>query len=135
LRLEGDDGNDFFVVRAFALAAVVDTDTNGDGVPDAHTTTAPEQWQDDAIPLDANGVAQPAIGLGCSTARPLDIRTGGGEDEVQYNVNAPVSIDGGNGFDKVAVLGTEFPDDFAITKDGVFGGGGQVRDRTVQGAH
>ena len=30
LRLEGDDGNDIFVVRAFALAATCDTDTNGD---------------------------------------------------------------------------------------------------------
>jgi len=26
----------------------------------------------------------------------------------EYNINAPVSIDGGNGFDKVIVLGTEF---------------------------
>ena len=32
LRLEGDDDNDIFVVRAFALAAVVDTDANGDGL-------------------------------------------------------------------------------------------------------
>ena len=32
LRLEGDDGNDSFIVRAFALAAVVDTDTNVDGL-------------------------------------------------------------------------------------------------------
>ena len=32
LRLEGDDDNDLFIVRAFALAAVCDTDANGDGV-------------------------------------------------------------------------------------------------------
>ena len=32
LRLEGDDDNDLFVVRAFALAAVCDTDADGDGL-------------------------------------------------------------------------------------------------------
>ena len=35
---------------------------------------------------------------------------------MQYNVNAPVSVDGGTGFDKVAILGTEFPDDFVIRR-------------------
>ena len=60
----------------------------------------------------------PVIGLGFSTSRPLDIRAGGGEDEVQYNVNAPVNVDGGTGFDKLVVLGTEFADDFAITDKG-----------------
>ena len=35
LRLEGDDDNDLFIVRAFALAAVVDTDANSDGLLDA----------------------------------------------------------------------------------------------------
>ena len=70
------------------------------------------------IPLDADRVARPIIGLGFSTARPLDIRAGGGEDEVSYNVNAPVSVDGGTGFDKVVVLGTEFADDIVITAKG-----------------
>ena len=79
-------------------------DNNVDGTcnsADAHLTTDPTQWEDDVIPLDASGVARPRIGLGFSVDRPLDIRTGGGEDEVQYNVNAPVSVDGGTGFDKV----------------------------------
>ena len=189
LRLEGDDDNDLFVVRAFALAAVCDTergrrrrlrlrrhqprgrpghgrcsrstatatascnaaenpgydgegwtgfrrDNNGDGVcnkADAHitggdrTTRRPALWEDDVIPLDADGVARPIIGLGFSTARPLDIRAGGGEDEVSYNVNAPVSVDGGTGFDKVAVLGTEFADDIVISVRGIFGAGLNVR--------
>jgi Ca2+-binding RTX toxin-like protein len=131
LRLEGDDGDDFFTVRAFALAVVLDTDTDGNGVLDAHLTTGAEQWQDDVIPL-SNGVAQPVIGSGFSTARPLDIRTGGGADEVQYNLNAPVSVDGGAGFDKVAVLGTEFADDIVITKQGVLGAGVNVRYANVE---
>ena len=52
LRLEGEDGNDLFVVRAFALAQ-----TNPDGT----------------IMTGASGAAISAIGS--SAARPLDIRT------------------------------------------------------------
>jgi hypothetical protein len=46
-----------------------------------------------------------------------------GVDLIQYAVNAPVNIDGGDGFDIVKVIGTEFGDDFVITKNGVFGAG------------
>ena len=195
LRLEGDDDNDLFIVRAFALAAVCDTsadgdedcdfadidleadpdtgnfpvdtnasgtctaaenpgydgegwtglrkDNNADGVcnkADAHITGAktattpadPTMWEDDVIPLDADGVARPVIGLGFSTARPLDIRAGGGEDEVSYNVNAPVSVDGGTGFDKVVILGTEFADDIVISIKGIFGAGLNVRYDNIE---
>ena len=62
----------------------------------------------------------------------MDIRAGGGEDEVSYNVNAPVSIDGGTGFDKIVVLGTEFADDIVITAKGIFGAGLNVRYTTVE---
>ena len=72
LNLNGDDGDDSFILRAFALA-------------------------------DQSG-ASPAI-------------------PVLYNLNAPVFIDGGTGFDDVAVLGTEFGDNFVITDSGVFGAG------------
>ncbi|HEY3486388.1 MAG TPA: hypothetical protein VGK49_13445, partial [Ilumatobacteraceae bacterium] len=191
LRLEGHDDNDLFIVRAFALAAVCDTnadgtpgcqfsdinleadpdtglypvdpdhngtctaaenpnydgegwnaatgrlDNNGDHVcnkADAHTTFDDEGrlWEDDVIPLDADGVARPIIGLGFSTARPLDIRAGGGEDEVSYNVNAPVSVDGGTGFDKLVVLGTEFADDIVISAAGILGAGLNVRYAAVE---
>jgi Calx-beta domain/RTX calcium-binding nonapeptide repeat (4 copies) len=198
LRLEGDDDNDLFVVRAFALAAVCDTDATGDGLctwddvsleadpltslypvdpnhdgvctalenptyggdgwnpatgrkdnngdhvcnkADAHITGAatatadadPTKWEDDVIPLNPEtGAASPIIGLGFSTGRPIDIRAGGGEDEVQYNVNAPVSIDGGTGFDKLVVLGTEFADDFVITSKAIYGAGLNVRYTTVE---
>ena len=72
LNLNGEDGDDSFILRAFALA-------------------------------DQSG-ASPAM-------------------PVFYNVNAPVAIDGGAGFDEVAVLGTEFDDNFVITDSGVFGAG------------
>ncbi len=52
-----------------------------------------------------------------------NINTGLGTDEVEYNINAPVDIDGGDGFDTIVVLGTEFSDLFVITKDGVTGAG------------
>ncbi len=176
LRLEGDDDNDLFIVRAFALAAVCDTEhrrrrpaatgttstsspTDDGQLPastrtttaictaaddrgwhaglSARTTTTttsattptPQMTRDDDCHTTVGGrrhparpgrpaPASPMIGLGFSIARPLDIRAGGGEDEVQYNVNAPVSVDGGTGFDKLVVLGTEFADDIVITAEG-----------------
>ncbi|MGB3415081.1 MAG: calcium-binding protein [Mesorhizobium sp.] len=81
LRLEGEDGNDEFVIRAFALADGVNVKVNG----------------------------------------------GNGDDVIQYNINAPVDIDGGAGFDRVVVLGTELADTFVITRDGVYGAGLTVR--------
>ncbi len=150
LRLEGDDDNDLFVVRAFALAAVVDTDANNDGLLDINDILNPtidvngdgvinaadaknsDDWRDWVLVTDEDGVAVPIIGLGFSTARPVDIRAGGGDDEVQYNVNAPVSVDGGTGFNKLVILGTEFADDFVITDKGIFGAGVNVRFTNIQ---
>ena len=51
---------------------------------------------------------------------------------MQYNVNAPVSVDGGTGFDKLVILGTEFADDFVLTDKGVFGAGLNVKFTTVE---
>ena len=119
LRLEGDDDNDLFVVRAFALAETVDAD--GDGEGDGEEIV----WLDEEA-----RIAAPKIGV--STSAPMDIRTGGGDDEVSYNINAPVSVDGGSGFDKLVVLGTEFPDDFVITAEAIYGGGLNVRFARVE---
>ncbi|MDX6640592.1 MAG: hypothetical protein QOF12_1603, partial [Solirubrobacteraceae bacterium] len=46
-----------------------------------------------------------------------------GDDHFEYNINAPVSIDGGGGLDTVIAIGTEANDTFVITSDGVTGGG------------
>ena len=46
-----------------------------------------------------------------------------GADRIEYAINAPVDIDGGDGFDTVKVIGTEFGDDFVVTDDGIYGGG------------
>ena len=112
LRLEGDDGNDQFIVRAFALAET--TGCTG-GVNAAGCEIV---WRD-----AANRVAMPRLTSGFSTAAETDIRTGGGQNQVEYNINAPVSIDGGNGIDKVVVLGTEFADHIVVTAKAIYGAG------------
>ena len=52
-----------------------------------------------------------------------NINGGQGADFISYTVNAPVRIDGGDGFDTLIVIGTEFGDDFVVTDKGVFGAG------------
>jgi hypothetical protein len=52
-----------------------------------------------------------------------NINGGQGADFIAFTVNAPVRIDGGDGFDTLTVIGTEFGDDFVINEDGVYGAG------------
>jgi hypothetical protein len=52
-----------------------------------------------------------------------NINGGQGADFISYTVNAPVHIEGGDGFDTVTVVGTEFGDDFVVTEVGVYGAG------------
>src|SRR5262249_53224582 len=82
LNLNGNDGDDSFLIQAFALAG---------------------SQEDHRALTDLSGDA--------------------GADLIQYAVNAPVNINGGDGFDKVIEIGTEFGDDFVITRGGVFGAG------------
>jgi Ca2+-binding RTX toxin-like protein len=85
LTLEGQDGNDEFVVRGF-------------------------------VTLDS-GAAQQA---------DTTISGGGDADLIEYAINAPVHVDGGDGFDTMLVLGTPFGDVFVVTNAGVFGAGRSV---------
>ncbi len=62
----------------------------------------------------------------------VDISGDDGADLIQYAVNAPVNINGGEGFDTVIVVGTEFGDDFVITETGVFGAGLNVNYVAVE---
>ena len=56
--------------------------------------------------------------------RPFtNINGGQGADYIEYVVNEPVNIDGGDGFDTINVLGTEFGDDFLVTNDAIYGAG------------
>ena len=51
------------------------------------------------------------------------INTGNGNNLVEYNINAPVAIDGGSGYNTLVVIGTQGNDTFVITKDAVMGAG------------
>ncbi|MBC8509085.1 MAG: tandem-95 repeat protein, partial [Chloroflexi bacterium] len=90
LRLEGNDDDDTFIVRAFVV-------------------------------LDE--LAKQAMTY---------INSGKGYDKINYVINAPVSIDGGDGEDTVVIIGTEFHDNFVVTKDGVYGAGLNVSYENVE---
>ena len=129
------DANDDGICSGSEMAGFDQTfrrDANDDGVCNNADASTTDTWLDDTLPTDALGVATPIIGGGFSVDRPLDIRTGGGDDEVQYNVNAPVSIDGGTGIDKLIVLATEFADDILVTAKGIFGAGLNVRHERIE---
>ena len=117
VRLEGDDGNDLFTVRAFALAATINTGTSSEEI----------DWID-----PEKLIARPKLTAGFSTAAETDIRTGAGNNQVEYNINAPVSVDGGPGFDKLVVLGTEFADHIVVTEKGIFGAGLTVTYQNIE---
>ena len=55
--------------------------------------------------------------------KSTSVNTGGGRDFVQYVANAPVSVDGGDGYDTVVVVGTEAADTFVVTAQGICGAG------------
>jgi hypothetical protein len=119
LHLEGDGGNNLFIVRGFALAQ---TDTNGNLIlPGGCATVAAPYCL--PIPITTNGF---------STAAETDVRTGAGSNQVEYNMNAPVSVDGGTGFNKLIILGTEFADHIVVTDHGIFGAGMFVTFRNIQ---
>ena len=77
-------------------------------------------------------IPTPLLTNGFSTAAQTDVRTGNGDNQVTYNVNAPVSVDGGTGFNKLVVLGTEFADHIVVTNQGVFGAGLEVTYNNIQ---
>ncbi|MHC4561200.1 MAG: hypothetical protein ACYS8X_00330 [Planctomycetota bacterium] len=64
-----------------------------------------------------------ATGLMDPEQQETQVDGGAGADLIEYAVNAPVNINGGDGTDIVRVLGTEFADRFAITNEGVYGAG------------
>jgi hypothetical protein len=77
-------------------------------------------------------IAKPKLTRGFSTAAETAIRTGAGVNQVQYNINAPVSVDGGPGFDKLVILGTEFADHIVVTAKGIFGAGLTVTYQNIE---
>ena len=74
----------------------------------------------------------PALTTGFSTAAQSDIRTGSGNNQVEYNMNAPVSVDGGTGFNKLVILGTEYADHIVVTAGAIYGAGLSVTYENIQ---
>ena len=133
LRLEGGDDNDLFVVRGFALAQ---TKTNGgdptaaDCDPRRPRPTQTTATSSGSTPHDQ--IAMPKLTSGFSTAAESDIRTGSGTNQVEYNMNAPVSVDGGAGFDKLVILGTEYADHIVVTSKAIYGVGVSVTYANIE---
>ena len=100
--INGGDGNDQFTV--FHNIAVLNLN-GGDG--------------DDLFTVRAFALK----GSTDSERARTDMKGDGGADTILYVVNAPVGIDGGDGFDTVRIVGTEFADDFVVTDAGIFGAG------------
>jgi Ca2+-binding RTX toxin-like protein/outer membrane protein OmpA-like peptidoglycan-associated protein len=100
--INGEDGNDEFTV--FHNIAVLNLNGGAD---------------DDLFTVRAFALK----GSSDSERARTDMKGDGGADTILYVLNAPVGIDGGDGFDTVRIIGTEFADDFVITDAGVFGGG------------
>src|ERR1700730_14404328 len=62
----------------------------------------------------------------------IGVQGGSGNDIIQYNINAPVDIQGGTGFNTLVLLGTEAADTFVVTDHGIFGGGLNVSFTNIQ---
>jgi Ca2+-binding RTX toxin-like protein len=102
MTINGGDDNDVFTV--FRNVAVLNLN-GGDG--------------DDLFTVRAFALK----GSTDSERARTDMKGDGGADTILYVVNAPVGIDGGDGFDTVRIVGTEFADDFVVTDSGIFGAG------------
>ena len=107
MNCNGESGEDTFVV----MRNVATLSLRGGTGDDRFTVRAFALW-------DADDQAQPDPALG-----QTDVGTDEGDDVVYYTVNAPVTIDGGPGFDTLVAIGTEFPDTFVVTRDGIYGSG------------
>ena len=60
------------------------------------------------------------------------VSSGVGRDLIRYVMNAPVAIDGGDGYDTVIFVGTEFGDTFVVTRNGIYGAGRYVSYLNVE---
>ncbi len=145
MSVNGESGNDFFQVGQLFTDYVPDAlfgiptpafanTTRGLLSPGvSHGTVINGGTGDDTFqifrnrgPLQLNGEAGDdtfIIRTFIDVDKSTSVNTGGGRDFVQYVSNAPVSIDGGDGFDTVVVVGTEANDTFVVTAQGIWGAG------------
>lgn len=112
LDLNGNSGDDIFVVRSF-IALVVDECTGDILGSDSKKVTARGEDGIDDFSIAAGGRDDATTGK-----KPNNIT-----DDPDYVVNSLVDIDGGTGVDKLFVVGTEEDDTYVVTAGQIFGGG------------
>ena len=99
LQLTGDGGNDYFSVRSFILEDEKRLPKGGDGC--------------EKIKNPISGELELATPDNCERDT---VGMGGKKDDdyMQYDANAPVDIDGGEGYNTLVIIGTGKADMFVI---------------------
>ncbi len=62
-----------------------------------------------------------------------NVNGGTGTNSIQYVANGPLHIDGGAGFDRLVIEGTDADDVFVITDTAVYGGGRSIDYTNIEG--
>jgi len=112
LDLNGDSGNDNFVIRSFVAPEIlpngtINDVTNSIGIKTCGSTTMEDRGEDFNCGDNSVVVEVPA--------------------NPDYLVNSLVDVDGGTGTDRLTLLGTEFGDQYVIDDQRIFGGGLAVK--------
>ena len=104
LQLTGDAGNDYFSIRSFLLE---------------------EEGKDPRLPKCETS---------SSTCERNTTEMVGAKDDdyMQYDANAPVAVDGGEGFNTLVIIGTGIGDTYVIDQISVFGAGRTTEAINIQ---
>ena len=131
--LDGGAGNDFFQVGQLFGNARLPSDVLPEDRFDTTLTTHGYLSRGISAPMTVHGGAGNDTFQVYSNKANLSLLGEDGNDTFIFrafalpsgghNLNDPVTIDGGTGFDKTLVIGTENDDGFALTDQGIFGAG------------
>lgn len=110
LDLNGQSGNDIFVVRSFVHLEYEDGDKTT--APDLEDLGVNAGEDDDLMDIKGDFSAK--------------------EDDPDYVVNSLVDIDGGTGKDRLIVVGTEYDDSYVVSDGKVYGGGLSINFNSIE---
>ena len=120
LRAFGMDGDDRFYVQSNDAELVLNGNAGNDYFSVRSFTLENEE---------AESVRQSLIAEG---NRSAVLEGEKGDDYIQYDENAAVNVDGGEGFNTMVIIGTPFPDQFVIQGLEVYGAGRYTRAINIQ---